>query len=549
LTGADLARASAQIDGRDLAVGLDVLLATWRAEPDPALATRIERLTTIMSPALPPLAGKNPAQQHDAWLVLAGAARAVDVPVLAEHLDQPPGTRVRARLTWLATRPADPRWTPYLVQMLGRRWTVASRSDARISMQTFKVLRSMADPRSPGMLRALDITTRGYWDRDFDEWLARIDKAIAAITAVEPAVFVDLDAALTRAQARPAPRINDLRVERGARTEAQVRAMVYDDPADIDTRRVYADWLEQAAVPRAEFQTLQLKRIDGRLLKREEKRERALLTRHGLGWLGALAPFVGDVDWWAGFPTGADIKFRGRKARDKALADPAWQTLTEASGDDPAVFDHPHLAGVRQLGRTSNFNATAQRLTPMSAQTLGDLRVTRDIERLVVAADDLHIINMDAFGALRALEVVHARLGGFGPSELHRYIERLKPLVLDRMTFWGVEMRIWSQLVPLFEGVQRYEVCDIWGFRCALQRERGGWRLEAVWPWPRPCHDISALVDCVRRFDPTRVDLRTPGYNHPAATLARWTAAFGERAVHMPKPRRARSQEPAAHIA
>ena len=540
LTESQLARAVAQIDGRDLAAGLDALLTVWRAQPSPPLATRIARLTAVMLPALPQLVGKNRAQQHDAWLVLAGQGRAVDVPVLAEHLDQPPGTRIRDRLSWLATRPADPRWTPYLVQMIGRRWTIASRSEARIGRLAFKLLVSMADPRAVGMLRALDITARGYWDRDFKEWLARIDKKVPDAVAVEPGVFDALDAALTRAQARPTPRIDDLRADRGGRTEAQVRAMVHDDPGDVDTRRVYADWLEQAAVPRAEFQKLQIKRLDGRLLKREEKREKTLIAQHELGWLGALAPFVSDVDWWAGFPAGADIKFRGGKARDAALADPAWQTLTEVTCDDPVVLDHPHLSRVRQLGRTSDFFGTAQRRTPISARPLADMRRTGHIERLVVAADEVASIDLNAFSALQSIEVVHDGFADFGPSKLQRYIERIKPLAVDRMAFWGVNVGLWSQLIRLFDGAQRFELSGVWSFRCALQRVRGGWHLEAVWPWGRPCHDISAIVTCVNRFDPARVDIHTPGYNHLAGTLARWATAMGDREVHLPKARRAR---------
>lgn len=537
----DLARAAAQIDGRDLAAGLDALLAVWRDHPSAPLATRIERLTTIMLPALGPLPGKNAAQQHDAWLLLAGAGRAVDVPVLAEHLDRPPGTRIRARLTWLASRPSDPRWTPYLVRMFGRRWSIESRTDARICGQVFKLLCAMADPRAPGMLRALKIETRGYWARDIDEWLARIDKAVGAAPTASPDAFEALDAALARAQSRPAPGLADLH-RAGMQTEAQVRAMVYDAPDDLDTRRVYADWLEQTATPRAEFLRLQLKRIDGRLLKREEKREKALLSRHGLGWLGALAPFVGDVDWRAGFPVGADIKFRGPKARDRALADPAWRTLTEATCADPVALDHPNLAGLRQIGRTSPFVGTEERVTPVGASVLNAMQSAARVERLVASADDLSEIDFEAFSGLRALEIQHLNQVGFGPTAVQRYIECVRRLSLDQLTFWRVDVRLWSQMIVLFEGVERFEICGSWNFRCALERVDGAWRMEAVWPWAHACHDFSALVTCVRRFDPAQVTIQTPGYNHPAATLTQWASALGERAVELPKARRSRAR-------
>jgi uncharacterized protein (TIGR02996 family) len=318
-----------------------------------------------------------------------------------------------------------------------------------------------------------------------------------------------------------------------------MQAMVHDDPHDVDTRRIYADWLEQTASPRAEFLRLQLKAYDGRALKKDRARIEKLIAQHGLSWLGAIAPHVQDVDWHLGFPSGADVKFRGRRQRDAALQLPGWQTLTEATTRDPIVTAHPALANVRQLGRTSPLIGTANRVTPQPVSAI-DTPTPLPITDLVIDADDVALVDFAHLPALRRLNIRHRNSRIVDPMDFKGYIEALTPLHLERLTTWHINAELWLSLRQVLPHVHRFEVAAPWSFRFGVEQRADGLHLDIVWPWPESNRSFHTPRQVALALEPDRVTIHTPGYNHRAERLQRWAKALRPAEVTLPKARRVR---------
>lgn len=78
-------------------------------------------------------------------------------------------------------------------------------------------------------------------------------------------------------------------------------ALVYEDPHDLSRRQVLADSLLERADPRGEFIALQLARTD-------EKRQLALIKKHGKTWLGPFAKVVDDFTFEDGFVSRVQLK-------------------------------------------------------------------------------------------------------------------------------------------------------------------------------------------------------------------------------------------------
>lgn len=530
----NIERAIVGLDAHDLPGALDALLTAWRAAPSAALAQRIERLDRVLKRVIPPLTGKTATARHADWLQLAGAGRAVDHAALAAGLAEPPMTRIVARLEWLLAQPPDPRWTRAVGHLFLNTWNGGTRGAARVSNRARKVLQRLGDPRIFEMLRGQRARRSNYWGLHLTETLERLGERIGE-PAPPPAdsLLERLDTALTQAGRRPAPSLETLR--RGRPGEAEMQAMVHADPADVDTRRIFADWLEQSGSPRSELMRLQLKAYDGRGLKKDAKRVKHLIAQHGLGWLGPLAPFVQDVDWFLGFPAGADIKFRGRRQRDTALQATEWRTLTEATTWDPAVTHHPSLAQVRQLGRTSPLFGTANRVTPQPLAGLegaGDLAITH----LVLDADDVALVDFGRLPALRQLDIRHRNAYIADPLAFKDYMAALSPLRLERLTLWHFEASLWISLRRVLPTVERFEVATPWSFRYGLS----GSALDVVWPWGEENRSFQGPRRLAAAVEPAEVHVHTPGYNHPASKLARWAAMLDAPTVHLPKARRPR---------
>lgn len=537
---AQLERAIAQLRARRPAGALDTLLRSWRATPRTTIADRIDTLSAWIAPAVPPIQGRNPSHTSELWLTIAGDGRAIDQPRLAAMLGVPPFTRVARRLEWLIAQAPDPRWTTPLVgfmrkALMNRQPFGTGRSRARASRTAFKVLLKGQDRRAVALLGQ----RAGHLGPDVERWVERLDAKLPEDTTLPEAQLIALDAALAEATSGPPPALDVLTAGGDGRTEAQLLAMIYDAPDDLDARRVYADWLEASGSPRAEFMRLQLKRIDGRFLKKDGKREAALIARHQLGWLGPLAPFMRDVEWDLGFPSAATVKFRGRKQRDASLADPAWRTLTELHTTHGEILSHPHLANVRQLGRRSPFLGVAYDVTPLDIRLITHVADTLPCERLVLEAARLGSLNLSKLPALSSLDLVFERYVVFGKAHWRRLTDALAARATwKRVAAWYMATGGWLSIVERHPSVDRLELVLPWGFRYAVSNGPDGRHLDIVWGDTRPCEDFGHASGVAARLAPFRVRVHTPGYNHPADVLARWREMLTAPEVEMPRPRR-----------
>ncbi|MGK0362221.1 MAG: hypothetical protein ACI9U2_004541 [Bradymonadia bacterium] len=528
--------AIAQLTVRDLPRALDTLLRAWRAVPAAEIAVAIERLDAVIRPVLPPLTGKTATARFEDWQQLAGAGRAVDQSVLAAELAVPSLNRMTARVDWLLGQPRDPRWTRPVADLFLYAWSHHTQGHARLGNRAFKVLVALKDPRIFTHLRGKRATPDGYFGASLSDRLETLSVAVGGQPEALPADTCQrLNAALDGVERAPPPSLAQLRpVDDG---ERQLLAMIHAEPGDVDARRVFADWLEQAGSPRAEFLRLQLKAHDGRAQKKDARRIAALLAQHQLGWLSDLAPHVKNVVWTLGFPSGADIKFRGRGKRDAALQSPQWCTLTEVVTSDPAVTAHSALAQVRQLGRSVPFRGTNKRLT---AQPVKGLPADQPlaITRLVVDAHELADVDFGHLPALKVLEVLHRRPDRIDALMFTQQIESLGDRPLDRLVLWGVDRATALSVRALLPNIARFEVSSTRGFRVGVTPTATGCDVELVWPWSMACRSFTACRRLVEALNPDRVQIHTPGFNHPTFALDSWAKALAPAEVELPRARR-----------
>lgn len=523
-------RACARLLSGDPVGALDALLASWRAQPRPAIADRVDTLSAWLAPALPPIDPTGGMQA--AWLLRAGAGHAVDQPVLAATLATRPFTQVRERLTWLGAQAPDPRWTAPLLALMGDLLDRPrpTRAPTRAARHAADVLRRLGDRRAIERLRA----QAHRMDGRAESWLRRMTAALPAEPPpLAAALLARLDAALAQATAAPPQPAACAAPSR--RSDADLRALIYADPTDLDAYRIYADFLEATGAPRAEFLRLQLRRADGRrVLKKDLRREAQLIARHGLSWLGPLGPVVKQVGWHLGFPAAADVRFRRKAQRDALLAEPAWRTLTTLHTTDPVVLTHPNLAQVRQLGRAPAFVGTTERLTPMSIETLDALAAPIGATGLVTSAGALAELDLDRLPALDTLHLCDIDALG---SAVAGWLSQLDARAWDRLVFWGLSTAVGFHLVRRFSGVRRVEVVD-WGMRFGLTRRADGSHLDLVWAADFECRDFSQAIEVAEALAPQTVQIHTPGYNHPAPRLEAWRARLSAPEIILPRARR-----------
>ena len=534
-----LEEAIAQLTAGDLPRALDTLLRAWRATPAIELAAVIDRLDAVIRPALPPLVGKTAPARYKDWQQLAGAGRAVDQGMLAAELGAPPLRCMTERVDWLLGQPRDPRWTRPAADLFLYAWNHRTRGHMRLGNRAFKVLLKLKDPLVFQYLRGKRATPEGYFAASLPERLEKLSVAVGGQPDPPPAdTLRRLNAALSALEKAPPPSLDRLRpIDDG---EQQLLAMIHAEPLDVDARRVYADWLEQSGSPRAEFLRLQIKAHDGHALKKDARRVAALLAQHHLGWLGDLAPHVKDVAWTLGFPSGADIKFRGVRLRDAALQSAGWATLTEATVWDPAVIAHPALKHVTQLGRTSSFHGTDKRVTPQPIKGLPTGQAL-PITRLVVDAAELADVDFEALPALKVLEVWHRRPDRIDPLMFKQQIASLGDRPLDRLVFWGADRAAALSVRSHLPGVARIEASAVRGFRVGVSQTAHGCEVDLVWPWTVACRSFDACRRVVRTLQPDRVNLHTPGHNHPDFALQNWATSLAPVEVILPPARRTRS--------
>lgn len=276
-----LAKALTQLDAQRDLDALDTTLAAWRACRHPRLADVIDRVSERVGGAA--VAGKSVKERTARWLELAKRKRAQDLgPLLATPW---PGTWQPAVTVLDAlSRFDDPRLAMALCRLVE-----ATRYDTYTSHRFYGPL--LAKVQKLGDLRVLPLletdlqrVKSSYWRQGTRLTMERVVAALKKKSA--PTLTKADEQALAALEAKFTGSVSASKAAK--KTETALLAEIYAAPEDDAPRAVYADWLSEQNDPRGEFILLQLANARGGASEVAQKRERALLKKHGKAWLGQL---------------------------------------------------------------------------------------------------------------------------------------------------------------------------------------------------------------------------------------------------------------------
>jgi uncharacterized protein (TIGR02996 family) len=253
---------AAEAFSTDNALSLRLLIEAWQLDPLPALGDVVETLARRIR-------GAHPGYEVPARGGIDGAAT---LRALQQALQAPPDPRsARALLRWLQTS-----------DIYTDRPALARCIDAAAAL-----LVHARDVRcAEGLAQHCELRPTGVGPTR-----EALRVALLVLQETRP---VPLDAAGAKSLARLEDALAGRRTMPGAVSTRAMFDAVYDDPDDDAPRHVLADRLIEAGDPRGELIALQLARhANG---GKPSKREKTLLAEHGRGWLGEIAPVLGD-DW------------------------------------------------------------------------------------------------------------------------------------------------------------------------------------------------------------------------------------------------------------
>ncbi|PRQ03208.1 WD40 repeat domain-containing protein [Enhygromyxa salina] len=349
-----LAAAAKALGGApDPVLALDHLVRAWRDKHRwPELAELVEALSAKLTSGLTPIdPNLSDADYHAAWIARASEAASFELELLVPGMFRGPlGKRVKERFELLVRFEDDPRLHAAFARMITEPPVMAS-SNFGIWSRLFGMLTAAPDIRLRPVLERRLETVGGssqFWpmlnQRCFAllkrlperlpepsdgerEQIAALRAQITALEAFDPST----------AAARP-----------GDTLAAELLAHVHAEPDVIEHRIVWADALISAGDPRGEFAQLQLARPPDQL---PSKRERQLLTKHALAWLGPLAAVIErkTLRYEQGFPASAEVVFDSATERD-VIHDPAWATFRALECNDVELLTHPNLRALRRAG-------------------------------------------------------------------------------------------------------------------------------------------------------------------------------------------------------
>jgi uncharacterized protein (TIGR02996 family) len=203
---------------------------------------------------------------------------------------------------------------------------------------------------------------------------------------------------------------------------------VKDLPDDDTPRLILADWLQDHGDPRGEFIHLQV--VRERLPEEERygelyRRERQILGRHGLRWLG---PFLDAVTGWE-FRRGlVALEARADHLFGEGLAsleeDEAWIWVEELRLEETGAQRLARLARSPLLDRLSALDLTDNRLSDdglarlLASERLGGLRKLRLSGNRIGARGAAHLARCAGLGRLQVLDLGRNRISEAGAREL-----------------------------------------------------------------------------------------------------------------------------------
>jgi hypothetical protein len=329
-----ITRAAERLAAGDDAGALTDLLEAWRLAKAPALADAIDRVSARIT--RPAITGGTKILREKAWHTVAKAGDPADVPRL---VDAPwPGRWEDAmpRLRRLVAWPDDPRVAMALAREVDATRYV-SRSASRFYEPLFRRLETLADARTLPLLEA-QLERRkppGY------AMAPREQKLVALLRAL-PSLHAEV-AEIDRALRAP------------GRSGGDPLAPVYDDPENLEVRRVVGDGLVERGDPRGDLIALQLAPAP------DERKIARLISRHRAALAGPLdAVFEDEGRRYEGGFLAAGIVPRLRRPEEleKTLDLPEWRAVREIelSRPDEALprlltRKDLHLRGVHNVFR------------------------------------------------------------------------------------------------------------------------------------------------------------------------------------------------------
>lgn len=305
----------------DATQALTQLLDTWRAARHESTSELIHLVGSNVDFDAPSLTKKSQRAAAVDWLEATAREGPATLSQRLVQLEAVLGDWSAANL-WpifeaLAARPADPRIATLATRLLVR----DVRSDLTDKFRR-RLVTCVEVHGDLGHWRALEV---GFITNGVEMGLVqRYRRLLAAGLAARP------DGPEIPAGERAAYATQVWEVGEAPVTEPDLFAHVYEDPTDLSRRQVLADALLERGDPRGEFIALQLSGND-------EKRQAALIKRHGKEWSGPFAKVADDVRFEGGFITSVRLK-RMTQARFAVLASAReWATVKRVTPGIPRL--------------------------------------------------------------------------------------------------------------------------------------------------------------------------------------------------------------------
>ncbi|MFT3696485.1 MAG: TIGR02996 domain-containing protein [Kofleriaceae bacterium] len=313
---------------------LEAVLERWRETRDPKLSDLVITLGGKPDPAvLAPFEKLKPTALVEAVLMALGASKSGgSIASLVVLIDRVVRT---ARGSWpvvelIAELPADPRIARLGLALL-RDFPTLPHTSAKLWRRLLDVVETHGDPTCIAPLQAVqpfDATAQ------VSSRMTNIAKRLAKHTVLTPAQLEELDQVVIEAPSKNGPAL---------------LAAIYADPASNEPREIYADFLMGTGDPRGEFIQLQLLRAAGNATPATEKRELALLRKHGKDWLGPLAGVLVTGEQSRGvemLPTELAIPLNGYGLITFARGFPRRVGSLHSPKHRAAVLDEPVMATI-----------------------------------------------------------------------------------------------------------------------------------------------------------------------------------------------------------
>lgn len=367
----------AEADPKD---ALKDLLGRWQRTRHPAIADAIDILSKAVGGE--PIAADSVQEAINAWNQAADRADAVALgPVLAAF---PIGLIANgvAQLEHLSGR-SDPRIPHRLLRLLD---DPPFRSLGALGFwkDALRIVEETRDPRSiPELERHRDRA-----EAEFAPPMGRLVRREIQATlermrgrAIRPGPAPEAEALLERLRER----------YQSDRLAEELLAEVYADPNDVEARLIYADRLLESGDPRGELIILQCSGEDTPLSKEQRRREKELLAKHSVDWLGDLSPVLlkTGLVYKRGFVDTCVFKAKNRIQAERLIGHPAWSTVRSITVNsnwnarreiDRLLLD-PAFTSLREInGYTSSelFRALclSRKERPLTALTHDQLRIS-----------------------------------------------------------------------------------------------------------------------------------------------------------------------------